>query len=224
MDNNKNIFAVYKSKGPTSHDIVDRIRRITGERRVGHAGTLDPLASGVLVIAVGRESTKKLNEIVAKEKEYIADIKLGEESSTDDEEGEKIVKTVQAIQDIKIVEDTVKSFVGKIMQVPPVYSAIKIKGKPAHRLARRGEDVKLEAREVEIKELEILGYEWPVLKLRVVTGPGVYIRALARDIGRELGVGGYLYELERTRVGEYDKNSALTIEDFSSKFQITNSK
>jgi tRNA pseudouridine55 synthase len=219
-----NIFSIYKPKGPTSHDIVNRVRRITRERRVGHAGTLDPLASGVLVIAVGREATKKLSEIVAKEKEYIADIKFGEESSTDDGEGEKIVRSVKIVEDVGTVENVVKNFVGKIMQIPPVYSAIKIHGKPAHRLARRGKDVKLEAREVEIKKIEILKYEWPFLKLRVVTGPGVYIRALARDIGRELGVGGYLTDLERTRVGEYDKNSALTIEDFSNKFQITNSK
>jgi tRNA pseudouridine55 synthase len=219
MDNNKNIFAIYKEKGPTSHDIINRVRRITGERRVGHAGTLDPLASGVLVVAVGREWTKKLGEIVVKEKEYIADIKLGEESATDDEEGEKFSLLVNKFISLQEIKKAADKFIGKIKQTPPVYSAIKINGKPAHRLVRAGKDVKLEPREVEIKSIEILKYEWPFLKLRVVTGPGVYIRALARDIGRELGVGGYLYELERTRVGEYDKNNALTIEELTINYK-----
>jgi tRNA pseudouridine55 synthase len=205
----KNIFAVYKPKGPTSHDIINKIRKITGVRKVGHAGTLDPLARGVLVVGVGREATKKLNEIVKKEKEYIAEIKLGEESSTDDEEGEKIFIDDKIIKDIKIVKNVIESFVGKILQVPPAYSAIKIKGTPAHRLVRRGEDVKLEPREAEIKEIEIMEYKWPFLKLRVVTGPGVYIRALARDIGRKLGAGAYLADLERIRAGEYKKDKAL---------------
>jgi len=226
MDNNKNIFAVYKEKGPTSHDIINRVRRITGERRVGHAGTLDPLASGVLVVAVGREATKKLNGIVAKEKEYIADIKLGEESSTDDGEGNKVSLLIDRLIGLEEVKLVIKNFVGKIKQVPPAYSAIKIHGKPAHRLVRAGKDVKLEPREVEIKSIEILKYEWPFLKLRVVTGPGVYIRALARDIGRELEVGGYLADLERTRVGEYEKDSASTIEELAinHKFQAPNFK
>ena len=205
----KNIFAVYKPKGPTSHDIIDEIRKITGVRKVGHAGTLDPLARGVLVVGVGREATKKLNEIVAKEKEYIAVIKLGEESTTDDEEGGKSVRSVGIVEDVKIVKDVVESFVGVIEQTPPVYSAVKVGGRPAHRRARRGEKVELKAREVEIKEIEILDYEWPFLKMRVVTGPGVYIRALARDIGRKLGNGGYLYDLERIRVGEFVKEDAV---------------
>lgn len=206
-----NIFAVYKEKGPTSHDIINRVRKITGVKKVGHAGTLDPLASGILVIAVGRDATKKLNEIVVKEKEYIAIIKLGEESSTDDEEGKKIVKNVGAVKDVEVIKSVVKSFIGKIMQTPPIYSALKIKGKSAHYLARRGYDVKLKPRQVEIKEIEILEYQWPILKVKVITGPGVYIRALARDIGQKLGVGGYLADLERIRVGEFTKENAVNI-------------
>jgi len=192
----ENIFAVYKPKGLTSHDIIDEIRKITGIRKVGHAGTLDPLARVVLVVGVGTEATKKLSEIVAKEKEYAAIIKLGEESETDDEEGRKIVKDVKLAVNVEIIKNVVKRFVGKIMQVPPVYSALKIKGKPAHRRVRSGEDINLKPREVEIKEIEVIEYEWPFLKIRVITGPGVYIRALARDIGKKLGVGGYLYDLE----------------------------
>jgi tRNA pseudouridine55 synthase len=207
----ENIFAVYKPKGLTSHDIIDEIRKITGIRKVGHAGTLDPLARGVLVVGVGREATKKLSEIVAKEKEYAAIIKLGEESETDDEEGRKIVKDVKLAVNVEIIKNVVKRFVGKIMQVPPVYSALKIKGKPAHRRVRSGEDINLKPREVEIKEIEVIEYEWPFLKIRVITGPGVYIRALARDIGKKLGVGGYLYDLERIRVGKFKKENAIDI-------------
>lgn len=207
----KNIFSIYKPKGPTSHDIIDEIRKITGVKKVGHAGTLDPLARGILVVGVGREATKKLNEIVAKEKEYIADIKLGVESSTNDEEGKKAVKNVEAVKDVGIIEEVAKSFVGKIMQTPPVYSSIKISGQPAHRLARKGKVIVLEPREVEIKDIKIIEYKWPFLKLKVITGPGVYIRALARDIGKKLGVGGYLADLERIRVGEFTKESAIEI-------------
>ncbi len=210
----ENIFAVYKPKGPTSHDIIDEIRKITGIRKVGHAGTLDPLASGVLVVGIGREATKKLHEVVMKEKEYIADIKFGEESATDDEEGKKIVRNDGIVEDVEIVRSVVESFIGKILQTPPVYSAVKIKGKPAHRLVRKGKEVYLKPREVEIKEIEILEYKWPFLKIRVITGPGVYIRALARDIGRELGAGAYLADLERIRVGEFIKDKALTVLKF----------
>jgi tRNA pseudouridine55 synthase len=221
----KNIFAVFKPKGPTSHDIINEIRKITGARKVGHAGTLDPLASGILVVGVGREATKKLNEIVAKEKEYIADIKLGEESSTDDEEGEKISLKVNKFPSLEEIEKVLSMFIGKIMQTPPIYSSIKISGKPAHRLVREGKVVVLKPREVEIKDIKILKYETfskkflgdakkgPLLKLKVITGPGVYIRALARDIGRRLGIGGYLANLERIRVGEFTRENAVEISD-----------
>jgi tRNA pseudouridine55 synthase len=211
----KNIFAIYKPKGPTSHDIINKVRKITGVKKVGHAGTLDPLASGVLVIGVGREATKNLGNIVKKEKEYMATIKLGVTSVTDDEEGEKTAISYKSPVTSDKIRKILQTFIGKISQIPPIYSAIKIKGKPAHRRVRQGEDVKLEAREVEIKKIEIVEYRWPILELKVVTGPGVYIRSLARDIGEQLGVGGYLAELERTRVGEYTKEDAIKIEDLS---------
>jgi len=206
------IFAVWKPKGPTSHDIVNRVRRATGKRRVGHAGTLDPLAEGILVIAVGREATKTLGNIVGKDKEYLARIKLGEESSTDDEEGDKKIVEVKprhiAMEDIR---GALRQFTGEIFQTPPVYSALKVGGVPAHRRVRRGEPVVLEPRKVLIKEIECVSYDWPYLEVRVVTGPGVYIRALARDVGRALGVGGYLAGLVRTRIGEFTKDKCLSI-------------
>lgn len=211
-----NIFGINKPKGPTSHDVVDSIRQITHIKKVGHAGTLDPLASGVLVIAVGREATKKISEIVKKEKEYIATIKLGQTSTTDDEEGEKTttVKAQNFAPRRDDIKNIVKQFIGHIQQIPPAYSAIKVRGQTAYKLARKGKDVKLDAREVEIKEIEILEYEWPVLKLRVVTGSGVYIRSLARDIGKELGVDGYLADLVRTRIGDFTLDNSYSIGDF----------
>ena len=202
---NKTIFAIYKLKGPTSFDVVAQVRKITGVKKVGHAGTLDPLASGVLVIAVGREATKQLSEIVGQEKEYIADIRLGLTSTTDDEEGSK--QEIKKLKKSEIKEEDIKGvlkkFVGEIDQMPPKYSAIKVNGRRAYKSARKGEVVELKPRKVEIKEIEILDYKYPDLKLRVITGKGVYIRSLARDLGVVLGVGGYLADLERIRVGEF---------------------
>ena len=212
------ILAIYKPKGPTSRRVLNDIQRITGERHIGHAGTLDPLASGVLVVGIGREATKKLKDVVASEKEYIAKIKLGETSATDDEEGEKtrIMKHESRIKR-EDIEKILTDFIGKIQQIPPVYSAIKIKGKEAYKRVRKGEDVKMEPREVEIKNIEILSHEYPFLTLRVITGPGVYIRSLARDIGEKLGVGGYLADLERTRVGNFKKEDAIALEEVGSR-------
>jgi tRNA pseudouridine55 synthase len=205
-------FAINKPVGPTSHDIIARLRKKTGVKKIGHAGTLDPLASGVLVVAIGRKYTKQLDKLVQKEKEYIAKIKFGYYSTTDDEEGDKEkVNNIFEVDKSQIQKILLK-FIGQIKQIPPVYSAVKISGQPAHRRVRRGEKVELGERQVEIKEIEILGYEWPILKLRVVCGPGVYIRALARDIGKELGVGGYLASLVRTRVGENKLVDALTVD------------
>jgi len=218
------IFSVYKPKGPTSNQMLNKIRGIVRTRqqltqlggrsaKVGHAGTLDPLAQGVLVVGIGREATRQLGEVVKKEKEYIAKIKLGETSTTDDEEGVKL--KVESCKVIKLddVEKILPKFVGKIMQVPPIYSAIKISGKEAYKRARKGENIKMQSREIEIKEIQILKYKWPYLKIKIVCGPGTYIRSLARDIGKELGVGGHLADLERTRVGDFYKKNAVLEDD-----------
>lgn len=207
----KDIFAVYKLKGPTSNQILTKIRKRTGIKKVGHAGTLDPLAQGILVVGVGRAATKQLGTIVAKEKEYLATIRLGYTSTTDDNEGQK-----EKIQDITKpllvhVKNTLKQFKGEIDQVPPIYSAIKIKGQEAYKLARKGKEVKMKSRKALIKKISLISYKYPYLKIEVVTGPGVYIRSLARDIGQVLGTGGYLSSLERTRVGRFTKNKALKL-------------
>jgi len=208
-----NIFAFYKPRGITSNDAVQKVRSIVGRSvRVGHAGTLDPLAQGVLVIAVGREATKTISEVVKKEKEYIAEITLGFESSTDDAEGEKTPLNASKQPTLEEIIKTFPEFIGNIKQTPPIYSAIKIQGQEAYKYARQGRVVEMKSREVEIKNIELLEYAWPILKIKVLTGPGVYIRSLARDIGRKLGVGGYLSFLERTRVGDFKKKDSITDE------------
>lgn len=208
----KHIFAVWKPKGPTSHDIVDAVRRATGERRVGHAGTLDPLAEGILVIGVGKEATTSLSVEVAKEKEYVTKVILGMESTTDDAEGEKTEISTPYVPDEKEVLEALDKFKGAIEQVPPIYSAVKVKGKTAYALAREGKKIDLKPRTVEIKQIELLEYAWPYLTLRVVTGPGVYIRSLARDLARALDTGGYIIELKRTRVGEFSMERAVPVD------------
>lgn len=209
----KGIFAVNKPAGITSHDVIYALRRKTGIKRIGHAGTLDPLASGVLVVAIGREYTKQLEKHVKSEKEYIAEIFLGQTSTTDDMEGDKKIVN-QALQpSLEDIKNTIKQFIGKIMQTPPSYSAIKVGGKVAYKQARRGEALELAPREVEIKDIEILDYEYPVIKLKITCGKGVYIRSLARDIGEKLKTGGYMQSLIRTRVGNYTLDKAVKLED-----------
>ncbi len=213
-----NIFAVYKPVGPSSNQMLSRIKKVLNIKKVGHAGTLDPLAQGILVVAVGRAYTKQLPEIVKKEKEYIAKIRLGQTSTTDDEEGEKkiIIENEPKNINLNTINNILNDFKGIIEQIPPIFSAIKMNGQAAYKLARKGTDIKMRAREAEIKDIELLDYNWPYLTIRAVTGPGVYIRSLARDIGERLKTGGHLNELERTRVGQYSKEKALSLKDIAS--------
>jgi len=213
----KNIIAIWKPKGPTSHDMVYKVRKITGEKKVGHAGTLDPLAEGILVMGITRDGTKQLSELVKKEKEYLATVKLGEVSTTDDDEGEKST-TSDRRPSREEVEEILPKFTGKIMQVPPVFSAIKVSGKRAYDEARKGKEIELEPREILIKEIELIKYEYPLVELRIVTGPGAYIRSIARDLGQELQAGGYLANLIRTRVGDFSKNEAFTLEELEKHY------
>ena len=163
------IFAVYKPKGPTSNDVLKSIRKIARTKKVGHAGTLDPLAEGVLVVGIGREATKKLKDVVKKEKEYIARIRFGITSATDDEEGEKKTVLVSAVPSETTVAQVIQNFKGSIRQKPPVYSAVKVGGKEAYKRARKGETVELKERIVEVKDIEVLQYRWPYADIRVVT-------------------------------------------------------
>lgn len=208
------INAIYKPRGYSSHDIINALRKITGIRAIGHAGTLDPLACGVLVVGIGKWAVKKLDCEVKKEKEYLAKIKFGEESTTDDADGKKEEIRIKKIPSLSEVKKALTNFKGIIKQRPPDFCALKLKGRKAYEIARNGGRPELKARDVYIKSIKIIEYAWPYLELKVTTGPGVYIRSLARDLGEKLKTGGYLYELERTRVGNFAKDNSLTLKEF----------
>jgi tRNA pseudouridine55 synthase len=202
-----------KPKGLTSHDVVDRVRKITGERRVGHAGTLDPNASGLLIVGVGRESTRELDQYLKQDKTYIAQITLGEERDTDDIEGEVTLKDKNGVHPSKEeILKILKSFVGSQKQIPPQYSAIKVAGKEAYKTARKGGEVLLKPRNVVIKSLTLNKYSYPVLEVICEVGSGTYIRSLARDMGRKLGTFAYLSNLRRTKIGKYDISQATFLD------------
>ena len=213
------MLLINKPSGPTSHDIVDEVRRITGERRVGHAGTLDPFAEGLLIVLVGREETRRQAEFLNMDKVYETTFILGEERDTDDLTGKPASpprdSRVQssAVPKITEIKKTLKKYLGEQEQLPPIYSAKKLKGKKAYELARKGEVPELKPKKVKIYELEILDYKYPELKIRTRVSSGTYIRALARDIGRELGTGAYVSELKRTQIGSYKLENAKTLEE-----------
>lgn len=197
----------------TSFDAVRKVRYLVKTKKVGHAGTLDPLATGLLIICTGK-FTKKINEYMAQEKEYTGTITLGAITPTYDLESEpQDFKPVDHLTPAQIEEAT-KSFTGQIQQVPPIHSAIKKDGKRVYELARRGEDVKLEPRTITISAFDITHIEGPVVHFRVVCSTGTYIRSLANDFGAHLGCGGYLSSLRRTRIGSFRVEDALSIEAF----------
>lgn len=210
----KGVFAIYKPSGVTSHDVVNRIRALTGERRVGHAGTLDPFACGVLVVGVSRQYTKRLHDLQNSEKEYCAKLRLGATSSTDDVTGEIVELGQIRIPSRKQIEEVLRAFEGEIDQIPPTFSAVRRHGTRAYALARKGYYPSLGAHRVSIFSLHLLAYRWPFLEIELVCGSGVYVRALARDIGKALGVGAYLETLCRTRVGEYTLENSITLDEY----------
>ncbi|KKT87151.1 MAG: tRNA pseudouridine(55) synthase TruB [Candidatus Colwellbacteria bacterium GWA2_46_10] len=219
------IVAINKPKGITSHDVVNKIRKITNVKRVGHGGTLDPLASGVLVVAIGRDSTKKLGEILKNaDKEYEATIEFGKTSPTDDAEGTITpVKTKSILNKAKLLL-ALKKFTGTIEQIPPAYSAVKISGRPAYKIARKGNRVALKKRKVTIKEAKLVSFDPPVAKIKFVVSSGTYIRSIARDLGKYLNVGGYLKELTRTRVGGFKIQDSLGLGNLAQQLQIKGAK
>ncbi|WP_433511228.1 tRNA pseudouridine(55) synthase TruB [Nonomuraea sp. CA-143628] len=199
----------------TSHDVVAKMRRLAGTRRVGHAGTLDPMATGVLVVGV-EKATRLLGHLALTEKVYEATIRLGVTTNTDDAEGEVTSTAPAAEVRPAEVEKGIAALTGEIMQVPPQVSAIKVGGQRAYKLARAGEDVELAARPVTVSEFSVLDIRAhdDVMDIDAVVtcSSGTYIRALARDLGAGLGVGGHLTALRRTRVGPYDLSRARTID------------
>ncbi|MBT0995750.1 tRNA pseudouridine(55) synthase TruB [Cellulomonas sp. DKR-3] len=211
---------VDKPQGLTSHDVVARMRRLAGTRKVGHAGTLDPMATGVLVVGIGR-ATRLLTYVVGADKEYLATVRLGVATSTEDAEGEVVATTDASGVADDDLRAAAAALTGDLMQVPSAVSAIKVDGRRAYARVRAGEDVTLAARPVTVAELEVRDVRTtrvegvPVrdVDLRVVVSSGTYVRALARDLGDALGVGGHLTALRRTRVGGYRVDGARTLEE-----------
>jgi tRNA pseudouridine55 synthase len=217
------IVVVDKPSGWTSHDVVARVRRLAGTRKVGHAGTLDPMATGVLVVGVGR-ATRLLGHLAGATKAYDATIRLGATTTTDDAEGEPIATADASGLDRARIERAAATFVGDIDQVPSTVSAIKVDGRRAYARARAGESVELSARPVRIDELAIhdVRAEPPYVDLdaTVTCSAGTYIRALARDLGAELAVGGHLTRLRRTRVGVFELAEAATLEALATRWEV----
>jgi tRNA pseudouridine55 synthase len=217
------LVIVDKPAGLTSHDVVGRIRRLAGTRRVGHAGTLDPMATGVLVIGV-EKATRLLGHLALTEKEYSATIRLGQSSDTDDADGQIVARASAAGVTDAALRTAAAALTGEIRQVPPGFSAIKVGGKRAYRLAREGAAPELAARGVTVRAFDIQAVRRSPdlldVDVTVTCSSGTYIRALARDLGAALGVGGHLTALRRTRVGPYEIGAARTLDQLEASFQM----
>lgn len=198
----------------TSFDVVNKLRYKLKIKKIGHAGTLDPLATGLLIVCTGK-MTKKIEEYMGLEKEYTGKFILGHSTPSHDlETGVSVVKDISHITD-ELIRQATRQFTGRISQIPPMHSAIKIDGKRAYEMARQGKDVELKPREVEVKEFTITDIQLPAVNFRIVCSKGTYIRSLARDFGNALETGAYLTELCRIRIGPYLLKDALKIEEVS---------
>jgi tRNA pseudouridine55 synthase len=216
------LVVVDKPGGMTSHDVVSRVRRMAGTRKVGHAGTLDPMATGVLVLGLNR-ATRLLGHLMLTEKRYDATIRLGVATTTDDAEGEVVSTSSTAGLDEATIRSAAAEFVGDLLQVPTTVSAIKVDGKRAYQRVRDGEDVELAARPVTVHELTVTAVRTSTgsatdVDVSVRCSSGTYIRAIARDLGARLGVGGHLTALRRTAVGPYDLAAAHTLDALAEDF------
>lgn len=204
-----------KVSGPTSHDVVHQLRKLTGIKKIGHAGTLDPLASGLLICAIGRAATKRIDSIVKQDKAYDAELILGATSDTYDSQG--VIKSSSKAE-IVSPEDFARVLVrfrGAQEQVPPMFSAKKVGGKKLYELARQGIEIERKACQILINKLELTAYEWPKASLKVECSSGTYIRSLVADIGQALGVGAYMSALRRTRIGVFDIEKAVKMSELS---------
>ena len=204
------VMLIDKHAGITSHDAVNRIRKVTGIRRIGHCGTLDPLATGLLVICVGRY-TRLSPWLTCADKEYVSTFEFGSQSNTDDADG-----TITKLCDISPIEknflqDTLKSFRGSIMQIPPIYSAIRVGGQRSYKNARSGKNIKLLPRPVLIDKIDLINYSYPEATFNIRCSKGTYIRSLARDLGKACGSAGYVRKLRRVKIGSIDIKRSLTV-------------
>lgn len=204
------VLLVDKPPGWTSHDVVEKLRRMLRVKKVGHAGTLDPRATGLLVMVTG-SMTKRLPTLINLEKEYMSTMVIGARTPSFDSETEIFERKDYSHVTEAQIQDVVRAYVGEITQVPPLYSAVKHKGMPLYKYARKGKEVERRPRRVIISVLELIEFAPPEVRFRVVCSKGTYIRALVEDIGRSLGCGAYLKSLTRTRVGSFSLGQAFTI-------------
>ena len=218
------VLIINKPKGFTSHDVVNVLRKALNTKKIGHTGTLDPNATGVLPILIGT-ATKISKYLIEHDKTYIATISLGEKTDTGDSEGNIIEKDLN-FQNIscKQIRDVLKTFIGKQKQIPPMYSAIKINGKKAYEYARHGQAVQLEPRNIEIYSINLIKLEDKEITFEVSCSKGTYIRTLCEDIAKKLGTIGYMKELTRTSVNEFKLENAVTIDEIKENSIIINEK
>lgn len=218
------IINIYKEAGFTSHDVVAKLRGIFGQKKIGHTGTLDPDAIGVLPVCLGA-GTKLCDMLTDTDKEYVATLRLGIETDTQDMSGKVLTEREVNVSKEQAVA-AINSFLGAYEQIPPMYSALKVNGRKLYELARQGKEIERKARTVRIEEIEILQIELPCIRIRVVCSKGTYIRTLCEDIGKKLDCGAAMQSLERTRVGRFTVEDALTlaqVEDLQSRNRIAES-
>lgn len=210
---------VYKPKGKTSHDVILILRKVTGIKQIGHTGTLDPLAEGVLPICIGKST--RLIEYLKDDKAYTGVISLGKSTATFDAEGQ-VVNTSSKKASIEEIEAVLPYFRDEIEQLPPVYSAVKVNGKKLYDYARKGEEIELKPRKARIYEIEILNFDFPKqeLKLHISCSKGTYIRSIADDLGKKLGTYGYLSQLIRTKAGCFEADKSVRLEDLNTKEKV----
>ena len=210
---------VYKPKGKTSHDVVAILRRVTKIKQIGHTGTLDPFAEGVLPICIGKAT--RLIEYLNDDKAYIGTIQLGKSTTTYDLEGET-VEVSDKTPDLEEIENELKNFRGDIEQLPPIYSAIKVNGKKLYEYARKGEEVEIKPRSVNISELKILNYDQEnrILELYIKCSKGTYIRSIAHDLGKNLRCFGHLIKLVRVKAGDFEVKNSVKLEDLTNTEEV----
>ncbi len=216
MENNEDrVILIDKPLEWTSFDVVNKLRKKLKIKKIGHAGTLDPLATGLLILCTGK-ITKSIDEFQAQEKEYTGQLVIGQ--TTPSHDLETPISEAMDITHItnELIAVAARKFTGMINQIPPIHSAIKIEGKRAYKLARKGMEPELKPRSVLVSEFEITSIELPIVRFRIVCSKGTYIRSIARDFGEELGVGAYLSKLCRTRIGQFQLKDALTIDAVNS--------
>jgi len=214
MDDPEGILLVDKPQGITSHDVVDRCRRLFRIKKVGHAGTLDPMATGLLLILIGR-ATKVSQYLMSMDKEYVGTVRLGIETDSQDADGEVVAEKPVPELSEEDLKAAMKTFLGDQYQTPPMYSAKKINGQPLYKLARKGQTVEREPRVIRINRFELTGFELPLVRFVVGSSKGAYVRTIAHDLGQKLGCGGHLCELRRTGVGEFRIEKGTTLDELA---------